>query len=140
MLSHGKLMMTRGSHHWKDFMQSCTRETSQLQQNWQTRSFTYLMDLRRKCQKSTNFVDLDVTKPRKFDQAYYTNLQQKKGLLLTDQLLHSDPRTAPIVEAFATQPIFDPQFAASMVRLGNVHVLAGKNQGQIRLKCGYVNH
>ncbi|KAI3893955.1 hypothetical protein MKX03_020138 [Papaver bracteatum] len=101
----------------------------------------YLMDLRRKCKKSTNFVDLDVTTPRKFDQAYYTNLQQKKGLLLTDQLLHSDPRTAPIVEAFATQPtIFDPQFAASMVRLGNIHVLAGKNQGQIRFKCGYVNH
>lgn len=85
-------------------------------------------------------VHLDVITPRTFDNVYFTNLKRKVGLLSTDQSLFSDARTAPFVEAFATQPfLFTSQFAVSMVKLGNVHVLTTPNEGEIRANCNYVN-
>ncbi|KAL2524163.1 Peroxidase 7 [Abeliophyllum distichum] len=102
--------------------------------------FNYLNSLRRQCKLSTNFVNLDGTTPRTFDVAYYTNLEKKMGLLSTDQLLHSDSRTSPIVDALASQAqLFTSQFAVSMVKLGNVQVFTGKTQGEIRRNCNFVN-
>lgn len=99
----------------------------------------YLTYLTNKCKITTNYVHLDGTTPQTFDEAYYTNLERKMGLLSTDQLLNSDQRTAPLVDAMASQAeLFFNQFAVSMVKLGNVKVLTG-NQGQIRLNCNYVN-
>ncbi|KAL5978728.1 hypothetical protein ACLOJK_029845 [Asimina triloba] len=101
----------------------------------------YLNYLKRKCRWASEYADLDAMTPRKFDSMYYTNLQEKKGLLSTDQLLYSDPRTAPIVEALATQPqLFYNQFAASMVNLANVQVLQGTDEGEIRANCNFVNN
>ncbi|KAF8412627.1 hypothetical protein HHK36_000596 [Tetracentron sinense] len=100
----------------------------------------YLNFLKRKCRWASEYVNLDATTPRTFDAVYYTNLQKKMGLLSTDQLLYSDPRTAPLVAALASQPsIFQPQFAASMVKLGNIQVLTGKYEGEIRANCNFVN-
>ncbi|KAF7822469.1 peroxidase 7-like [Senna tora] len=100
----------------------------------------YLKMLRRRCQGELDLVHLDVISPRIFDNVYYTNLKRKVGLLSTDQSLFSDARTGPFVEAFATQPfLFTSQFAVSMVKLGNVHVLTRPNQGEIRANCNYVN-
>ncbi|XP_022893740.1 peroxidase 7-like [Olea europaea var. sylvestris] len=100
----------------------------------------YLSSLKRQCKLGTNFVNLDVTSPRTFDVAYYTNLEKKLGLLSTDQLLHSDSRTSPLVDALASQAqLFTSQFAVSMVKLGNVRVLTGKMQGEIRRNCNFVN-
>jgi peroxidase len=85
--------------------------------------------LRKRCKKDLDLVHLDVITPRTFD------------LLSTDQLLFSDGRTGPFVEAFATQPfLFTNQFAVSMVKLGNVQVLTRPNEGEIRVNCNYVNH
>ncbi|WOH07161.1 hypothetical protein DCAR_0626590 [Daucus carota subsp. sativus] len=101
---------------------------------------SYLHYLKKKCTRLDNYVHLDVATPRIFDEVYYKNLEKKKGLLLTDQLLYSDQRTASLVHALASQPeLFIIQFGVSMVKLGNVGVLTGKDQGQIRLNCNYVN-
>uniref|UniRef100_A0A7N0TK07 Peroxidase n=1 Tax=Kalanchoe fedtschenkoi TaxID=63787 RepID=A0A7N0TK07_KALFE len=101
----------------------------------------YLNFLKRKCRWASEYVDLDATSPKKFDTNYYTNLQQKMGLLSTDQLLLSDSRTAPLVTAFSTQSsVFQHQFAASMVKLGNVQVLTGDDEGEIRINCNRVNN
>ncbi|KAK1282861.1 Peroxidase 7 [Acorus calamus] len=100
----------------------------------------YLNYLRRKCRWASEYADLDGTTPRKFDSTYYTNLQKKMGLLSTDQLLYSDSRTAPLVAAMASQPtLFYQQFAVSMTNLGNVQVLTGDDEGEIRTNCNYVN-
>ncbi|XP_062157917.1 peroxidase 7-like [Alnus glutinosa] len=100
---------------------------------------SYLKLLKKRCQRSTDLVYLDVITPRTFDTVYYTNLQKKAGLLTTDQELYSDQRTAPFVEAMASQPfLFENQFLVSMVKLGNVEVLT-RNQGEVRLDCSYVN-
>ncbi|KAL2330965.1 hypothetical protein Fmac_018546 [Flemingia macrophylla] len=100
----------------------------------------FLKLLRKRCQRVLDLVHLDVITPRTFDTTYYTNLMKKVGLLSTDQLLFSDPRTAPFVEALATQPfLFTSQFSVSMVKLGNVQVLTRPNEGEIRVNCNYVN-
>ncbi|XP_015889318.2 peroxidase 7 [Ziziphus jujuba] len=102
----------------------------------------YLNILKKKyCKRNLDLVDLDVTTPRVFDTAYYTNLKKKKGLLSTDQLLYSDGRTAPFVDALASQPsLFENQFAVSMVKLGNVQVLTRPHEGEIRVNCNFVNY
>ncbi|XP_057434756.1 peroxidase 7-like [Lotus japonicus] len=100
----------------------------------------YLKLLRKRCQGVLDLVHLDVITPRKFDTTYYTNLVRKVGLLSTDQSLFSDARTAPFVEAFATQPfLFTSQFAVSMVKLGNVQVMTRPNEGEIRVNCNFIN-
>lgn len=100
----------------------------------------YLKNLTRSCKWSTNLVNLDVTTPRTFDTQYYLNLEKKMGLLSTDQALYIDPRTAPYIAALASQPeLFFSQFAASMVKLGNIIVPTASNESEIRLNCNYAN-
>ncbi|KAJ7969386.1 Peroxidase [Quillaja saponaria] len=100
----------------------------------------YLNFLQRKCRWGSDYVDLDATTPRKFDNMYYKNLEKKMGLLSTDQLLYSDPRTSPIVGALADTPsVFKSQFGVSMARLADVQILSGKGEGEIRTNCNYVN-
>ncbi|XP_058070963.1 peroxidase 7-like [Magnolia sinica] len=101
----------------------------------------YLNFLKRKCRWASEYADLDATTPKTFDSTYYNNLQKNMGLLSTDQLLYSDPQTAPIVSALATQPmLFYQQFGVSMVNVGNMQVLTGKDEGEIRVNCNFVNY
>ncbi|KAF5742393.1 hypothetical protein HS088_TW09G00441 [Tripterygium wilfordii] len=100
----------------------------------------YLEYLTRKCRWASDYVDLDGTTPRKFDAEYFKNLEKQMGLLWTDQILYSDPRTEPIVTTLANAPtVFEHQFAASMVKLGNIQVLTGQDDGEIRTNCNFVN-
>lgn len=100
----------------------------------------YLNFLKRKCRWGSDYVDLDAATPKTFDTSYYSNLQRKMGLLSTDQLLYSDSRTSPLVTALAHQPaVFYHQFGVSMAKLGNVQVLTGQDEGEIRTNCNFVN-
>ncbi|PIN24266.1 Peroxidase [Handroanthus impetiginosus] len=100
----------------------------------------YLNFLRRKCRWASEYVDLDAVTPKAFDVQYFKNLQNKMGLLSTDQMLYSDSRTAPLVSAFASQSAeFHHQFAASMLKLGNIVDYLADQDGEIRLNCNYVN-
>ncbi|XP_023542193.1 peroxidase 7-like [Cucurbita pepo subsp. pepo] len=104
-------------------------------------STSYVNFLRRKCRWASDYVDLDATTPNKFDNAYYTNLPKKMGLLPSDSSLYTDRRTAPIVKALAYQPsLFRLQFAVSMAKLGNVQVLTDLFEGEIRTNCSCRNY
>jgi len=84
---------------------------------------------------------LDLTTPDQFDNKYYSNLQQRKGLLQTDQELFSTPGadTIPIVNSFSSnQNTFFDNFRASMIKMGNIGVLTG-DEGEIRSQCNFVN-
>ncbi|XVF33780.1 hypothetical protein REPUB_Repub18cG0000400 [Reevesia pubescens] len=84
----------------------------------------YRKELRNKCKRGRDLVDLDITTPKAFDTVYYSNLQKKLGLLSTDEALYSNEITAAFVDAILSQPsLFENQFAASMVKLGNVQSL-----------------
>ncbi|CAJ2637621.1 unnamed protein product [Trifolium pratense] len=100
----------------------------------------YLNFLQRKCRWASEYVDLDGTTPKTFDRMYYLNLKKNMGLLSTDQLLQSDPRTSPLVSALTTSPsVFEHQFAVSMSKFGVIDVLTDEDEGEIRTNCNFVN-
>ncbi|KAI8526308.1 hypothetical protein RHMOL_Rhmol13G0298500 [Rhododendron molle] len=105
---------------------------------------TYLETLRQACPENTNrnsLNNLDPTTPNGFDNNYFTNLQNKRGLLQSDQDLFSTDGsdTVAIVNRFAnSQSDFFDSFGQSMINMGNISPLTGTN-GEIRADCKRVN-
>ncbi|KAL5833961.1 hypothetical protein ACOSQ3_017635 [Xanthoceras sorbifolium] len=105
---------------------------------------TYLQTLRQNCpQNSGNSTrsDLDPTTPNGFDSNYFTNLQNNRGLLQSDQELFSTSGadTVAIVNRFASsQTQFFDTFGDSMIKMGNIRTLTGTN-GEIRTNCRRIN-
>lgn len=72
-----------------------------------------------------------------FDNDYYRRVIAGTGVFTSDQALYDDRRTKWIVESFVRdQALFFSEFAASMVRLGNVGV---NEKGEVRVQCRVVN-
>ncbi|CAN4112257.1 unnamed protein product [Withania somnifera] len=89
---------------------------------------------------NSKLTPLDIQSVTRFDNAYYRNLMNNSGLLESDQAQMSNSETADMVKSYSLYPyLFYEDFAASMVKLGNVGVLTGRN-GQIRKVCGSVNY
>ncbi|KAL5832223.1 hypothetical protein ACOSQ4_017577 [Xanthoceras sorbifolium] len=106
----------------------------------------YLQTLRQNCPQDSgdgdsNRSDLDPTTPNEFDSNYYTNLQNSRGLLQSDQELFSSTGadTVAIVNRFAgSQTQFFDAFGDSMIKMGNIRPLTGTN-GEIRTNCRRIN-
>lgn len=99
-----------------------------------------LKALRMSCPKNGGNIDIvepfDVTTPFLFDQAYYSNLAAKLGLLASDQALFSDPRTKPLVQGLANDKNkFFQAFAAAMEKMGSIGVKRGRKHGEKRKDC-----
>lgn len=78
----------------------------------------------------------DVTTPFVFDHAYYGNLEAKLGLLASDQALALDPRTKPIVQAYAKdKAMFFQAFGVAMEKMGSIGVKRGRKHGEKRKDC-----
>lgn len=81
-------------------------------------------------------VSLDSLTPNTFDNAYFKNLVQHKGLLTSDQVLLSDGRSNKTVLAWAEDAqSFNAAFIQAITKLGRVGVKTGQN-GNIRFDCG----
>ncbi|KAG6601712.1 hypothetical protein SDJN03_06945, partial [Cucurbita argyrosperma subsp. sororia] len=97
---------------------------------------------RKKCPASdgnSNLAPLDLVTPNSFDNNYFKNLIQKKGLLETDQLLFSGGPTDNIVTEYSRDPTaFKSDFATAMIKMGDIQPLIGM-EGQIRNICSAVN-
>ncbi|KAK1318182.1 Peroxidase 55 [Acorus calamus] len=84
-------------------------------------------------------VDMDPTTPRVFDNAYYTNLVEKKGLFTSDEVLFTEPSSRGTVVGFANDNgRFGKAFAEAMVKLGRTGVKVGF-EGEIRRDCTMFN-
>ncbi|XP_043717319.1 peroxidase 20 [Telopea speciosissima] len=87
-------------------------------------------------------IPLDFITPARFDNKYYINLLQGKGLLISDNVLVTQDHEGTIVKrvwAYASdQQLFFNSFAKSMIKMGNINVLTGE-QGEIRRNCRFVN-
>ena len=82
---------------------------------------------------------LDTQTPTNFDNAYYTNLVNKKGLLHSDQQLFNGGTTDAVVNTYSTRSTtFFTDFANAMVKMGNLSPLTGTS-GQIRTNCRKTN-
>ncbi|XP_042506242.1 peroxidase 21 [Macadamia integrifolia] len=101
--------------------------------------------LRRRCPspdpdpKAVQYARNDLETPMILDNMYFKNVLAHKGLLLVDQQLVSDPRTAPFVEKMASDnDYFLQQFSRALLLLSQNNPLTG-DQGEIRKDCRYVN-
>ncbi|KAH7420432.1 hypothetical protein KP509_13G007500 [Ceratopteris richardii] len=74
-----------------------------------------------------------------FDNSYFSNLVNGRGLLDVDANLATDPATASIVLNFANnQDAFFAAFSSAFVKLTSFRVLSGP-QGEVRLNCHFSN-
>ncbi|RWR81237.1 Peroxidase 68 [Cinnamomum micranthum f. kanehirae] len=86
-----------------------------------------------------NLSPLDASTPTVFDNSYYKNLVNQKGLLHSDQQLYSGGSTDSQVTSYSTSSTtFFADFASAMVKMGNISPLTGTN-GEIRTNCRKVN-
>ncbi|XP_047069617.1 peroxidase 21-like [Lolium rigidum] len=77
--------------------------------------------------------------PMVIDNMYHKNLLKGRGLLLVDQRLATDPRTAPFVKKMATDnSYFHDKFAAALVKMSENGPLTG-DKGEVRKDCKFVN-
>ncbi|KAK6781505.1 hypothetical protein RDI58_019301 [Solanum bulbocastanum] len=100
--------------------------------------------LRKMCANYTSNNDmsafLDVISPGNFDNVLFKNLMKGIGVLGSDQLLYSDPRTKPFVELYANNAIaFANDFAHAMEKVSVYQVKIGQ-QGEVRKRCDSINH
>ncbi|KAK7849098.1 peroxidase 45 [Quercus suber] len=84
-------------------------------------------------------INMDPTTPNTFDNAYFKNLQQGKGLFSSDEILFTDTRSKSTVNLFASNNgAFQQAFVTAITKLGRVGVKTG-NQGEIRRDCTRIN-
>ncbi|KAL5713539.1 peroxidase [Ranunculus cassubicifolius] len=91
-------------------------------------------------------VALDNGSQNRFDNSFFTNLRNGRGILESDQMLWTDNSTRAIVQQLSPRGFlgrllnarFSFEFGRSMVRMGNVGVLTG-TQGEIRRVCTAIN-
>ncbi|KAL8211066.1 hypothetical protein R6Q57_005503 [Mikania cordata] len=103
---------------------------------------TYATQLQQQCPKNVDpriAINMDPNTPRTFDNVYFKNLQQGKGLFTSDQVLFTDSRSKQTVNSWASSPqAFNNAFVTAMTKLGRVGVKKGQN-GNIRRDCSAFN-
>ncbi|KAL4565956.1 hypothetical protein LXL04_030062 [Taraxacum kok-saghyz] len=102
---------------------------------------TFAIDLRNTCPTNvtSNTTFMDVLSPNAFDNSYYADLMNRRGLFTSDQDLFTDNRTRDIVTSFAAnQTLFFENFVIAMIKMGQLSVLTG-TQGEIRANCSVTN-
>ncbi|KAK9110656.1 hypothetical protein Sjap_018716 [Stephania japonica] len=108
---------------------------------------TFVPQLRALCPQNgdgSRRVALDTGSQNTFDDSYFKNLKNGRGVLESDQKLWTDPATRTIVQRYSGTIRglfglrFSVEFARSMVKMSNVGVKTG-SQGQIRRVCTAIN-
>lgn len=104
---------------------------------------SYAAQLRTRCPRSggdQTLSLLDFVSPTTFDNSYFKNLLAFKGLLSSDQILVTkNQESFQLVKKYAeSKELFFEQFAASMVKMGNISPLTGR-RGEIRKNCRKMN-
>ncbi|KAE9594313.1 putative peroxidase [Lupinus albus] len=107
-----------------------------------TLNLQYALQLRQACPLRVDpriAINMDPTTPQTFDNQYFKNLQQGKGLFTSDQVLATDARSKNTVNLFASnKSAFESAFIDGITKMGRIGVKTG-NQGQIRVDCSRVN-
>ncbi|XP_057424685.1 peroxidase 45-like [Lotus japonicus] len=105
-------------------------------------NLAYAKQLQQVCPKNVDpriSIDMDPITPRTFDNQYYKNLQQGRGLLSSDQSLFTHKSSRNLVNLFASNnTAFETSFVNAMTKLGRTGIKTG-NQGEIRRDCTMIN-
>ncbi|CAI8589062.1 unnamed protein product [Vicia faba] len=90
--------------------------------------------------RDNKFAPLDFRTPKRFDNHYFINILEGKGLLGSDNVLINQDLDGKIRErvlSYASE-LFFASFAKSMIKMGNINVLT-EDAGEIRRNCRVVN-
>ncbi|CAK7340177.1 unnamed protein product [Dovyalis caffra] len=102
----------------------------------------FVKSLQRICPRSGNdslLAPLDLRTPTFFDNSYYRNLLNKKGLLHSDQEFFNGSSADLLVKTYARNPFtFFNDFAKAMVKMSSIRPVTG-NRGEIRKNCRQAN-
>ncbi|XP_031480556.1 peroxidase P7-like [Nymphaea colorata] len=86
-----------------------------------------------------NLAPLDMKTPTSFDNHYFKNLINQRGLLHSDQQLFNGGSTDAQVKAYSQDAkTFKADFVAAMIKMGDIKPLTGSN-GEIRKNCRKIN-
>ena len=101
---------------------------------------TYAAVLKTQCKPGdrTTTVELDPGSSQKFDNHFYTMLNQKKGLFQSDAALVTNKVSSNAVQKLLKGNDFFTEFGQSMKRMGAIEVLTG-TAGEIRKQCRVIN-
>lgn len=101
---------------------------------------TYAAFLKTKCRSltDTTAVEMDPQSSTSFDNSYYVNLKQQRGIFQSDAELLSNKGSDNIVDEMLVSGKFFTEFGQSMKKMGAIGVLTG-NSGEIREKCNLLN-
>ncbi|XP_004507960.1 peroxidase N [Cicer arietinum] len=107
---------------------------------------TMLTDLQNLCPQNGDgnaTAVLDRNSTDLFDNHYFKNLLNGKGLLSSDQILFSSDEanstTKPLVQSYINNgSLFFGDFVKSMIRMGNINPKVGSD-GEIRKSCRVIN-
>ncbi|CAN6467105.1 unnamed protein product [Victoria cruziana] len=99
---------------------------------------SFAASLKGKCPKSSTdgtLFPIDVQTENVFDNDYYKNLKQKKGLFHSDRVLYSGGSADSTVACFAnSQNKFFKEFGISMIKMGRIQPAAGTKL-EVRRDC-----
>ncbi|KAJ4763561.1 Peroxidase [Rhynchospora pubera] len=104
----------------------------------------YRKKLEDKCKPNdqTTLVEMDPGSFLTFDNGYFKQLAKRRSLFFSDDTLMLDPINRAYIKRQALNGAdtteFFTDFAASMIKMGNIGVLTG-TQGEIRKHCALVN-
>ncbi|XP_021719616.1 peroxidase 56-like [Chenopodium quinoa] len=105
----------------------------------------YVPALRKKCTKNGAdvIVEMDPRSSKKFDNDYFKQVSNNRGLFQSDAALLDNYDTKYYVEAHKNgrneEKKFFEDFGVSMVGMGRIEVLTG-NAGQVRKVCSKINY
>ncbi|GLJ34742.1 hypothetical protein SUGI_0699030 [Cryptomeria japonica] len=103
---------------------------------------TYASQLQGMCPKNVDpsiTMSMDPTTPLIFDNVYYQNLMNGKGLFTSDEVLFTDRRSRNKVKIYARNATkFNEDFVYAITNMGRIGVKVG-NQGEIRKDCSRFN-
>ncbi|GMJ12933.1 peroxidase 25 [Hibiscus trionum] len=91
----------------------------------------------------TRRIGLDTGSVNRFDNSFFANLRDGKGILESDQMLWNDASTKNVVQRFLgirglLGLTFNIEFGRSMVKMSNIEVKTG-TAGEIRKVCSKIN-
>ncbi|KAF8399298.1 hypothetical protein HHK36_015163 [Tetracentron sinense] len=88
---------------------------------------------------NTNLAPLDIQTVNQFDNNYFQNLVAWRRLLHSDQVLFNNGSQDALVQTYSlNNGHFVADFAAAMVKMGNISPLTG-TEGEIRKNCRKIN-
>jgi peroxidase len=100
--------------------------------------------LKQQCPEYANvdgIVNLDHVTPVALDSLYYVNVLDRTALFFSDWSLLTSKETKDLVVQYATKPgDWEADFAVSLPKLSNIHVITNPKKGEIRKCCRAVNY